>query len=311
MKNLNLLLLLSILLFASCNDDDDDDDGTNGNNPPAEQAASFTATLTDLVNGPGSAFEATTIEVVHDTDDDVLYVYLENDEALISFTIGGTSPGEYNLSWLSTSEAYLKFCSGSTDVLNTKPDDANFSPEVLGTITIDSFDQANGKLSLTISSLTMVMVIQGADNDVASYSITDASLVNADVTSAPTGVNNLKRVDIACLIDGDDLGVFMTSGGGLAEISNSIRAFGSEGIVDVGLPLTIEPGEYTLSSTPGEPYFLAYNTNDQASILASSGTLTVVEACNGVFYGTFSGEVEIANGTLVSVTEGRFSVSTN
>jgi hypothetical protein len=306
MKTSYLLLVITTLFLFSCNDDDDDN---NGNNPPANQNPSFSGTVTDVVNGPSSEFSADVMEVLHDTLTDRLYVNLEdNDGTLISFTIASAEVGTYTFSPLSDNEAYLSQCTSVSEIVNTKPNDDDLSAETAGTVTVDSYNEEGGKLSLTISSLTFYEVNSGVDDDVASISLTDASLVNADVTKTAVGLNYLDEPDIDCLVNGNLFDSFAVSAG--SEINETISAFGSLGQLAVVIPFNPSAGEYVLTDNPTDEYRLAYNTNDQASFQASSGTLVLIESCDGYFYGTFEGEVEITNST-VTITQGRFAAITD
>ena len=302
MKTNYILLLLTATLFAACNDDGDDDN--NDNNPPVSQDPSFSGTVTDVVNGPSSEFSADVIEVLHDTLTDRLYVNLEaNDGTLISLTIATAAAGNYNFSPQTDSEAYLSQCTSVSEIVNTKPDDDDLSAETAGTVTVNSYDEDEGKLSLTISALSFYEVNTGVDDDVESISLTDASLTNADVVKTAVGLNYLDEPDIDCLVNGNLFDSFSVTAGN--EINESISAFGNLGQLTVVLPFNPVAGVYDLSVSPSD-YRLAYNTNDQANFTASSGTLVLTESCAGHFYGTFEGEVEIATST-VTITQGRFA----
>lgn len=303
MKTHYILLLLTAALFAACNDDDDDDN--NGTNPPANQNTSFSGTVNDLINGPSSDFSADVIEVLHDTLTNRLYVNLEDDDGkLISFTIATAAVGTYNFSPQTDSEAYLSQCTSVSEIVNTKPNDDDLSAETAGTVTVNSYDEDEGKLSLTISALSFYEVNSGTDDDVESISLTDASLTNADVTQTAVGLNYLDEPAIDCLVNGNLFDSFLIIAGN--EFNETISAFGNLGQLSVVLPFNPVAGEYVLTDNPTDEYRLAYNTNDQASFQASSGTLVLIESCDGYFYGTFEGEVEIATGAR-SITQGRFA----
>jgi hypothetical protein len=303
MKTNYILLVLTATLFTACNDDSDDDN--NDNNPPANQDPSFSGTVTDVVNGPSSEFSADVIEVLHDTLTDRLYVNLEdNDGTLISFTIASAEVSAYTFSPISDNEAYLSQCTSVSEMVNTKPNDDDLSAETAGTVTVDSYNEEDGKLSLTISSLTFYEVNSGVDDDVASISLTAANLVNADVTKTAVGLNYLDEPDIDCLVNGNLFDSFLVSAG--SEFNETISAFGILGQIAVVIPFDPVAGEYVLTANPTDEYRLAYNTNDQASFQASSGTLVLTETCDGYFHGTFEGEVEIATGSR-TITQGRFA----
>lgn len=303
MKTNYILLLLTATLFTACNDDGDDDN--NDNNPPVSQEPSFSGTVTDVVNGPSSEFSADVIEVLHDTLTDRLYVNLEdNDGTLISLTIATAAAGTYNFSPQTDSEAYLSECTSVSEIVNTKPNDDDLSAETAGTVTVNSYDEDEGKLSLTISALSFYEVSTGVDDDVESLSLTDASLTNADVIKTAVGLNYLAQPDIDCLVNGSLFDSFLVSAG--SEFNETISAFGDLGQVAVVIPFNPVAGEYVLTSDPTDEYRMGYNVNDQASFQASSGTLVLEESCDGYFHGTFEGEVEIATGTR-SITQGRFT----
>lgn len=300
MKPIHTLLLLTSLLIFSCSNDDN-----NEAPPPTNPSASFSGTMTDLINGPTSAFTAGIIEVLHDTLTNRLYVYLEQSgQRSMSFTIAGTSAGQYNLSASSSSEAFLIRCDTISNDLSTQPNDAALASEVLGTISLDSYDEAGGRLSLTISTLTFVSVGPGADDDVEEASLTNASLSNASVTKTAIGINYLSRPSINCLIDGNPYNPSFVSAG--SEVSNSIFSSGPGGVLDLLLPLNPAEGQYDLA-IQGDGYGVAYNVNDLNSFSANAGTLIVKQSCDGHFYGTFDASVEIATST-VFISQGRFAL---
>lgn len=300
MKTYHILLLLTSLLIFSCSNDDD-----NGAPPPTNPSASFSGTMTDLVNGPTSEFTAEVIEVLHDTLTNRLYVYLEQSgQRSMSFTIAGTSAGQYNLSASSSSEAFLIRCDTISNDLSTQPNDAALASEVLGTISLDSYDEAGSRLSLTISSLTFVSVGPGTDDDVEELSLTDASLNNATVAKTAIGLNYLSRPSINCLVNGNPFNPNFVSAG--SEFSNTIFSFGSEGILDLILPLNPAEGQYDLA-IQGDGYGVAYNVNDLNSFSANAGTLIVKQSCDGHFYGTFEASVEVEAST-VAISGGRFAM---
>lgn len=302
MKSNYILLLLAALLFTACSDDDDDN---NDNNPPANQNPSFSGTVTDVVNGPSSEFSADVIEVLHDTLTDRLYVNLEdNDGSLISLTIATAAAGTYNFSPQSDNEAYLSQCTSGSEIVNTKPNDDDLSAETAGTVTVNSYDEDEGKLSLTISAMTFYEANSGVDDDVESISLTDASLVNAAVTKTAVGLNYLDEPGIDCLVNGNLFNSFSVAAG--SEFNETISAFGDLGQLAVIIPFNPVAGEYVLTDNPSDEYRLAYNTNDQASFQASTGTLVLTETCDGYFHGTFEGTVEIATGSR-TITQGRFA----
>lgn len=295
----NFLLLISLLIFSCSNDDD------NGAPPPTTPHASFSGTMTDLVNGPTSEFTAEVIDVLHDTLTNRLYVYLEQSgQRSMSFTIAGTSAGQYNLSASSSSEAFLIRCDTVSADLSTQPNDAALASEVLGTVSLDSYDEAGGRLSLTISSLTFVSVGTGTDDDVEELSLTDASLNNAAVAKTAIGLNYLNRPSINCLVNGNPFNPNFVSAG--TEFSNSIFSSGPGGVLDLLLPLNPAEGQYDLA-IQGDGYGVAYNVNDLNSFAANAGTLIVKQSCDGHFYGTFDASVEIAAST-VAISQGRFAL---
>lgn len=159
-------------------------------------------------------------------------------------------------------------------------------------------------MSLTISAMTFYEVNSGGDDDVESISLTDASLVNADVTKTAVGLNYLDEPGLDCLVDGNLFDSFSVTAG--SEFSESLSAMGSLGQLSVVIPFNPVAGEYVLTADPTDQYRLGYNVNYQASFQASTGTLVLTETCDGYFYGTFEGEVEIATST-VTISQGRFA----
>jgi hypothetical protein len=300
MKTHHILLLLASLLIFSCNNDDD-----KGTPPPTNTSTSFSGTLTDLINGPNSAFMADVIEVLHDTLINRLYVYLEHSgQRTMSFTIAGAVPGQYNLSAVSLNEAFLLRCDTISNDLTTQPNDAGLASEVLGTISIDTYDVAAGRLSLTISSLTFVSVGPGASDDVEELSLTNATLTNAPVAKTAVGLNYLASPSINCLVNGNPFNPTFVSVG--SEVSNTIFSSGAGGVLDLILPLNPAEGQYDLA-VEGDGYGVAYNVNDLNSFAANEGNLIVKQSCDGHFYGTFEASVDISTST-VSIEQGRFAL---